>query len=169
MTPQISLVVTASRGSLAALTAATIAEYPVQRQRLPARAVRMSRSDGAGLAISERFGRHEHAGVQYPHCTAPCSMNFPCSTSSCPFFARPSTVIISLPRACTARTQEFTALPSNMTVQAPQHRPQHIPPWYRSGQAGCAAHPKSGRRSRLDFVARTIYSQHELHTAILSP
>ena len=60
--------------------------------------------------------------MQKPHCTAPALRNSSCRSVS-PSADSPSTVVTSCPSASTQRTrQEFTALPSSSTVQAP-HSP----------------------------------------------
>ena len=76
-------------------------------------------------------------GVQKPHCRPCSSLNASWMGCSSLAVARPSTVVISCPSACTANiVQLFTGAPSNSTVQAPQwvvSQPTWVPvrsrPW----------------------------------------
>src|SRR5580704_15621320 len=81
----------------------------------------MSSSVGSGLASSSALAAIILPGVQNPHCS-PCSSLKPsCSGCNSLAVARPSTVLISCPSACTASmVQDFTARPSTSTVHAPQ-------------------------------------------------
>ena len=58
-------------------------------------------------------------GVQYPHCKACVSWNADCMGCHFPFSARPCTVVISRPSACTAKTvHHLTDSPFISTVHA---------------------------------------------------
>ena len=48
-----------------------IGSYPVQRQRFPERAMRISSSSGLGFFSSSAYADINIPGVQKPHCTAP--------------------------------------------------------------------------------------------------
>ena len=64
-------------------------------------------------------------GVQYPHCSA-CSLWKACCSGCHSPFARPSMVVISLPSAWIARTEQLlTDTPSRWTVHAPQLEVSH--------------------------------------------
>ena len=80
---------------------------------------------GSGFSRSRSAAAMIMPGVQYPHCSA-CSMwNACCSGCHSPL-ARPSMVVISLPSACTASTEQLlTDTPSRCTVQAPQLEVSH--------------------------------------------
>ena len=59
-------------------------------------------------------------GVQKPHCRPCWFQNASCTGCRLAPSARPSMVVTERPSACTANTlQDFTALPSTMTVHAP--------------------------------------------------
>src|SRR5579864_5023835 len=103
--------------------------YPVHRHRLPDSAHRTSSSVGSGLASRSALAASIMPGVQNPHCS-PCSSLKPsCSGCSSLAVARPSTVPISCPSACTASmVQDFAGRPSTSTVHAPQLVVSH-PMW----------------------------------------
>ena len=76
----------------------TIPWYPVQRQRLPESASRISSSVGLGLSRKNAVTDTMNPGVQNPHCS-PCeSRNAACTALSSPSDpAMPSTVVTSAP------------------------------------------------------------------------
>src|SRR5882762_7064684 len=80
-------------------TASKIFAYPVQRQRFPDRASRMSSSLGYTLRASRSAVATTSPGVQKPHWTAPVATNASCTLCSRPSSANPSTVTISCPSA----------------------------------------------------------------------
>ena len=63
----------------ATCTASRIFWYPVQRQRLPESASRISSSDGSGTRRRRSAAATTKPGVQKPHCTAPASANASCT------------------------------------------------------------------------------------------
>ena len=83
----------------AARTDSTIPWYPVQRQRFPRSACRISSSLGDPLRESRSAAVRMMPGVQKPHCSPWCSTNARCSGCSSPSDARPSMVVISRPSA----------------------------------------------------------------------
>src|SRR5262249_18911931 len=104
-------------------TASKIFSYPVQRQRLPESASRISSSDGSGERSSRSAAATTRPGVQNPHCTAPVSTTARCTGCGSSSAASPSTVVTSCPSACAASTrQEQTSTPSSNTEHEP-HSP----------------------------------------------
>src|SRR6266576_2787289 len=63
-------------------TASKIFAYPVQRQRFPDRASRMSSSLGYTFRASRSAVATTSPGVQKPHCTAPAATNAFCTLCS---------------------------------------------------------------------------------------
>src|SRR6202011_1163413 len=105
----------------ASSTARMILSYPVQRHRLPASQWRTSASVGFGFFSRSARAATMNPGVQMPHCSAACSRNFCCNGCNPWGLAIPSMVVTFRPWTSTPRTQqEFTSLPSRMTLQAPQ-------------------------------------------------
>ena len=97
--------------------------YPVQRQRLPDSASRISSSLGLGTRASRSAVATTRPGVQKPHCTAPASTNAACTGCSSSSSARPSTVTTAWPSACAASTRQAqTSVPSSRTEHEP-HSP----------------------------------------------
>src|SRR5712671_7320923 len=84
-------------------------------------------------------------GVQKPHCSPWCSRNVSCiGCSGAPSGASPSMVLTSWPSAITASVvQDFTALPSRWTTQAP-HCEVSQPTWV----------PVNRRFSRRNWTSR---------------
>src|SRR5580700_7440243 len=105
----------------APLIASIIFVYPVQRHRLPPSASRISWVEGSAFSSSRAFADMITPGPQKPHCSEPkCSNNF-CNGWRCSAVASPSIVRISRPSTWpTSIRQEFTGLPSTITVHAPQ-------------------------------------------------
>ena len=95
--------------------------YPVQRQRFPDIASRISASLGFALAASSAVPVISMPGVQKPH-WRPCSCMKPSWSALMPFAsASPSTVPMSAPSAWTASTvHDLVGTPSTSTVHAPQ-------------------------------------------------
>src|SRR5438105_9826311 len=123
----------------ACCTALTMFVYPVQRQRLPSRPARISLSLGLGLQASSSQAERIIPGVQNPHCNPCWSQNAGCTGCSLPSCARPSMVVTERPSAWTAnREQDFTALPSRRTVQAPH--------WLVSQPTCVPVRPRTSRR-----------------------
>src|SRR6476469_8325946 len=88
--------------------------------------MRTSSSVGFGLRSSSAVAEISIPGVQKPHWTPPSSRNARCSGCSSPPSASPSTVVTSLPSACSARYEhELTGLPSSSTMQAPHSESSH--------------------------------------------
>src|ERR1700755_327228 len=90
-------------------------------------------------------------GVQKPHCKPWCSRKASCiGCSGAPSAASPSIVLTSWPSAITASVvQDFTALPSRCTTQAPHcdvSQPTWVPVSRRFSRRNCT---RSGRRSTL--------------------
>src|SRR5689334_24023400 len=98
-------------------------------------------------------------GVQKPHCR-PCSSLNP-SWIGCSSLgpARPSTVVISWPSACTPSiVQLLTGVPSNNTVQAPQFVVSHpvcVPVRPRPWRSRCASSSR-GSTSATRFTPLTV-------------
>ena len=96
---------------------------PVQRQRFPESASRISSSLGSGTRRRRSAAATTKPGVQNPHCTAPASANASCTGWSSPSAPSPSTVTTSWPSACAASTRhEQTSSPSRSTEHEP-HSP----------------------------------------------
>src|ERR1700730_5267887 len=110
----------------APLMASIIFVYPVQRHKFPPSASRISCVDGSGFSSSRAFADMITPGPQNPHCREPkCSNNF-CSGCRCSAVASPSMVSTSRPSTWPASIrQEFTGLPSTITVHAPQSPTSH--------------------------------------------
>src|SRR5206468_12466376 len=72
----------------ARLTASTMRAYPVQRQRFPARPSRICSSVGEEILSSRLTAARVMAGVQIPHCAAPCSRKAACTRASWSFVLR---------------------------------------------------------------------------------
>src|SRR5437763_14091365 len=84
-------------------------------------AQRMSSSDGFGWSATKAWPTSIIPGVQNPHCSPCFSLNACWIGLSEPLVLSPSTVLTDRPSACTASiVHDFTGLPSNSTVQAPQ-------------------------------------------------
>src|SRR5262245_27333731 len=102
---------------------------------------RMSCSLGLPFFSSSAYADMSMPGVQNPHCSPCSSLNPSCRGWSCPSFIRPSTVRISAPSACTAKTvHDFTVLPLNRTVHAPQllvSQPMWVPVSPRASRMKC--------------------------------
>src|SRR5208282_6773484 len=94
---------------------------PVQRQRLPLNAARISSSVGSGFTVSRCFTVIMKPGVQYPHCAPPQSPYAFWIAARLPCSLMPSTVVISGPSQLKASSvQASIGVPSTSTVQAPQ-------------------------------------------------
>jgi hypothetical protein len=108
----------------AALTASTIFAYPVQRQRFPPSASRISSSLGCGRRRSSASAAMIIPGVQKPHCAPSFSWNARWSALSRPSAAWASMVSIARPSQLAASVRQASrGAPSTSTVQAP-----HSPP-----------------------------------------
>src|SRR4029079_19040334 len=93
----------ARRLSAASFTASTMCWYPVQRQRLPERAWRISASVGSGFSSRNGTRVIRKPGVQKPHGRPWHSQKACCRGWSSPDEgASPSTVLRAWPSACTA-------------------------------------------------------------------
>src|SRR5690606_4896982 len=127
--PRSSPMASPARPAPASLIASTMFIYPVQRQRFPLISQRISSSVGVGFLSNSAAPTSIIPGVQNPHCKPWCSLKATWMGCRFPFWRKPSTVLISEPWACTARiVQDFTGLPSRITVQAPHEVVSH-PMW----------------------------------------
>src|SRR4051812_28391228 len=96
---------------------------------LPDSTSRTRSASQSGSSVSSACAVVMKPGVQKPHCNAWCLRKAFCNGVRSASLDRPSTVVILVPSACTARIrQERTASPSTSTVQAPQ-TPCSQPMW----------------------------------------
>ena len=103
-------------------TASKIFAYPVQRQRLPESASRISSSDGSGCAGAGRRSRRRARACRSRTAPRP-PRRTPAGRDAASPSASPSTVVTSWPSACAASTRHAqTSVPSSSTEHEP-HSP----------------------------------------------
>src|SRR5207253_7019202 len=112
--------------SASSATASTIAWYPVQRQRLPARPRRIPSRESARPSSSRNFAVSSIPPVQKPHWRAAWSAKARSKRSNSDSSANPSTVSTCRPSTSATSVQhELTGRPSTSTVQVPQTCTSH--------------------------------------------
>ena len=98
-----------------------MAGYDPHRQRTGLRAFFISSWDGLGFSSSRALAVSIMAGVQNPHCGAPCRAKATCKGCGIPSVVKSSMVVMDLPsRLSIFFRQDRSGCPSMSTVQAPQ-------------------------------------------------
>src|SRR5215472_16349014 len=142
------------------MIASTMLWYPVQRQRLPSRYSRTSRSDGLGLFLTRSRALMIIPGVQNPHCSAWLLRNASCIGCRVSPSATASIVNTERPSACIANSvHDLTASPSTCTTQAPHwlvSQPTCVPVRPSCSRNSCTkrVRPSTVAETGLPFTVR---------------